>query len=350
MKNMLPSGSFLPAGLLDVDGDVMSLMKGFNHTYGNFGIKSGIVTKVHEKTDETNITKACPEYDVAVFEQNQDGGQNTITYPNCIAGDLMGAIADFVEFRYRAQNKADGKGTERVARQQNGAIVMIMCLTGASDKAVIMGGLNHPKRESKLTKDAGHTLLGEFNGLSLEIDKDGAFKIGFKGATDNEGKPAKADVGGSYLKIEKDGSLELGDAKGESLRLDKTAQTVSMKSAKAMSLDTGDALKMKSAKATDMQMKDWMVKATGSATMTVKSLDIKSDAAIKIQGKTLDVKADSMMMFKSQMITLDGLVNLGGPGGTPALTIQTNFLGIGNLGLPVMSNAIGPFSAKVFIF
>lgn len=349
MKNMLPSGSVLPAGLLDVDGDAMDMMRGFNHTYSNYGIKSGIIISAYEVDDEKNITKAMPEYDVAVFEQQADGAQNTIVYKNCISGDMLGAIADFMEFRYRSQTKADSKGAERVARQQDGSIVMLMCLNGSSDKAVIMGGLNHPKRPSKLTKDAGHTLLGEFNGLSLSIDKDGALTIGFKGATENDGKPKQASVGGTAMKIEKDGTIELTDGKTESLRLDKTKNTVDLKSAKAMSLKTDDQMNLESAKTTDMKMKDWMLKATGSATLKVKSLDLKSDAAIMMQGKSLDIKADTMIMVKGLQITLDGMTFLGGPGGSPALTLQTNFLGVGNLGLPVISNAIGPFSAKVFI-
>jgi hypothetical protein len=327
----------------------MDTMQAFNHTYANYGLKSGIVLTSYETTDDQNITKATVEYDVAVFEQADDGGQNSIVYKNCVAADLFGGIGDFFEFRRREQMKVDGSNNERVAAKQDGAIVLLLCLTGSSDKAIIVGALPHPARTTGLTEDAGVTLLGEFNGISFTIDKTGALKIGFKGSTGNDGTPDDSSVGGTYMQIEKDGSTEISDGKGETLRLDKTKGTADLKSTKAMSFTTGDALNTTSTAATSMTMADWMVKASGSATLSVKSLDLKSDAAININGSSVTVKADGMVMVQGSKITLDGLTYVGGAGGSPALTLSTNFLGIGNMGAPVISTAIGPFSSKVFI-
>jgi len=347
--NKLPSGSFLPTGLLDQNDDARSMMVGFNHQYGNFGIKAGIIIKSYDKDSDQNITKAVIEYDVAVFEQNGDGAQNTIVYKNCVAADMFGAIADFMEFRYRTQKDVKKKDNDRVAKQQDGAMVMIMCLNGVGDKGVIVGGLPHPSRETKLDKTAEHAMLGEFNGVSFGIDKNGALTIGFKGATAHDGKAKDAKVGGSFMKIEKDGSLEIGDAKGESLRLDKTKQTVNLKSEKAMSLTTNDKLNTTSKDATNQTMKDWMVKASGSANLSVKSLDIKSEAAVNMNGSSFAIKSDGIFKVTAPTIVLDGLTYLGSQGGSPALTATTMFLGIGNVGAPVLSTAIGPFSSKVFI-
>jgi hypothetical protein len=347
--NELPSGSFLPAGLLSLEPESAGMMAGFNHAYGNFGLKAGIVIAVHEKDDEKNITKAMPEYDVAVFEQNADGAQNTIVYKNCVCADLFGAVADFLEFRYREQKKVEKKDNERVAKEQDGSMVMIMCLNGVADKAVIVGGMPHPKRESKLTKELGHTLLGEFNGITLAIDKDGALKIGFKRATDHTGKAVDEKPGGSYMKIEKDGSLEMSSAKGETLRLDKTKQTAELKSTKDLSIMTGAKFSLTATDAANMEMKDWMVKASGSATLTVKGLDLKSEAAVNMQGSAFEIKSDGVFKVQGSTIVLDGMTYCGGQGGGPALTLTTQFMGVGNLGAPVLSTAIGPFSSKVFI-
>jgi len=52
---------------------------------------------------------------------------------------------------------------------------------------------------------------------------------------------------------------------------------------------------------------------------------------------------------KGTSVTIDGtMINLG-KGGTPAVTMTTQFLGTGNLGIPVISVAVGPFSSSVFI-
>ncbi|NJO48225.1 MAG: hypothetical protein HC840_00755 [Leptolyngbyaceae cyanobacterium RM2_2_4] len=59
-----------------------------------------------------------------------------------------------------------------------------------------------------------------------------------------------------------------------------------------------------------------------------------------IKGSEFKVEAESMAKIKATQITLDGLVNLGGDGGQPVLILTSIIYGIGNLGVPIVSQAI----------
>src|SRR5690606_34649036 len=191
-----------------------------------------------------NINKIVPEYDVIVIEQRGDSGPTPITYKNCVVMDLFGGIADFFEYRLRKQDKVEKKEKDgdKIARFQDGAMVLLMCLNGFNENAIIIGGAKHPKRKTLLTKDAGHALAAEFNGLGVGIDKDGAFTISFQGATDNSGKAKDSKVGGSFIKIKKDGSIEVSDGKKERVSFDKTNESTELQSGKDMRVDSGKKL------------------------------------------------------------------------------------------------------------
>lgn len=352
MTNILPSGSILPAGLFSQDSDHFS---GHDHNYKNFPIKAGIVINVYGPEDKKNLSKSVPEYDVAVIEQNENASQNVITYQNCPAAELFGGVSDFLEFRYRHQTKADKKGKEKHFELQNGAQVLIACLNGSSEKAVIIGALKHPKRKSSLSKDAGHSMSGEFNGLGVNIDKNGAFKITFKGATDTDGKQLDSKVGGSYLSIEKDGSLSFGDGNKESIRLDKTKKTITINSEKEIAVNTDDNLNLISKKETNQSMSNWAVKATGSISISGEKFDISSKGAFNIKSGSMMIDSEGDVKIKGQQLEIKGStiligekVKLGGEAAQPAVVQTTMFLGPSPMG-PVISSAIGPFSTFVYI-
>src|SRR5690606_34449793 len=119
MKNRLPSGSFLPSGLLQMDDE---RLVGFNSTFNNVSLKMGLVKEVYETDDKSNINKIVPEYDVIVTEQRGDAGPTPITYKNCVVMDLFGGIADFFEYRLRKQDKVEKKERDgdKIARFQDG--------------------------------------------------------------------------------------------------------------------------------------------------------------------------------------------------------------------------------------
>lgn len=93
-----------------------------------------------------------------------------------------------------------------------------------------------------------------------------------------------------------------------------------------------------------------IVKASGSATFNSSSaFSVTTEASLSLKASSVTMDSSGLVNMKGSQITLEGMVYLGAAGGTPALTLQTQMIGIGNLGAPVVSTPIGPFATKVFL-
>ena len=337
----------LPSTLLGIQGEEES--GSFSHSFANYGLKCGVVTKVHEIEDKTNLCKVVPEYDVVVVEQDQNRGVTSTAYKNCMVKDLLGGVADFFEMKLRTPTKDDFK-SKLNAREQNGSVVLILCLDGLSDKAIIIASLCHPARKTTLTKENGQHAEGEINGLNVQINKDGELTVTFKSASDNDGKYKDDKAGGTFFKIEKDGSFELSDNKEDKIRIDKTKQTIDVLATKDINITTKENIKLTATKNAELSLKDLLLNASGKATISIKEdVSFECSANVKAKATMFDIQADSMIKFKTKTIQIDGQQIMLGQGGSPALTMSTMYLGTGNLGMPVISSASGPFSSKVFI-
>lgn len=348
----LRSGTVLPHGLVGSSSAQKS--QAFNKTYQNYPIRAGIVVKRYEISDKGNVSKLACEYDVLVIEQDANNGSTPILYKNCLSADGLGAIADFFEKKFRKQKKSDKKTKGMDYAGQDGAIVLLMCLDGSGEKGIILGGMKHPDRKSKLVgKD--EIMAAEYNGVAITINENGSCNLTFKGATENDGTPKDATQGNTTVDIEKDGSVQVKN-KGVTQRMEKEgkysvtsqdSQTFTAK--KEVSVLTEDKYILKAKLDATMEMQNLVIKAAGSATMTMQSLDIQSEGEANLKAQMINAEANSLVQVKGSQIILDGFVNVGSAGGSPALILQTQFLGVGNLGIPVISMAIGPFSSKVTI-
>jgi hypothetical protein len=207
MDNYLDSGGVLPSGLLS-GNDFIEKMAGFNKTYKNYALRAGVVNTIYAYNDPQNFTKLSTEYDVSVFEQNEDRGSTIITYKNCIASDGLGSIADFFEKNFRVKTTNDNPNGGLNTTYQNGAIVILLCLDAVSEKAVIIGGLNHPDRPTTLI-DTQPRLQGEYNGVNVAVNPDGSTALTFKGATDSEGNAIDSSQGNTVVQIATDGSFSV---------------------------------------------------------------------------------------------------------------------------------------------
>jgi hypothetical protein len=352
MSNRFVTGAILPSGLFSED--VQSSVAGFNRKYKNHGLKAGIVVKSHPINSKTNTNKIAPEYDVLVIENDQGQAANAVNYRNCISAEGLGSIADYFEKTIRVQKSFKGKTKGQEFRGQDGAIVLLLCLDGLSEKAIIIGALRHPDRKNGLKGDKKQ-LITEFNGIKLQVEDDGSAKMTFRGATGNDGQPLDKKQGDTTLDIEKDGSVQIKN-KGVTHRLQKdgnvslTAEdSIAITNKKDFKIETNEGAVKVSASKGDLngEMKKLILKASGSATMSFGTLELNSEGEAKLKAQMLNVEASSMAKIKASTITLDGMVALGGAGGTPALTMNTQFIGVGNLGAPVISQAVGPFSTKV---
>lgn len=349
--NKLPNGTVLPAGLLSVD--TQSIAAGFNKTYANHSLKAGFITKTYSIDNDENVSKLSTEYDVVVIEQDENRGMTPITYKRCLSVDSLGSIADYFEVK-RRETKKRKNNNKRDFNEQNGAIVLLLCLNGNADSAVILGGLTHPDRGTKI-KGEGQQLFGAFNGIEVQVLPDGSCKLSFNGATDNDGKPTDSSQGVTTLDIEKDGSFQVKN-KGVTQRMQKDGE-YSVKAEKNGSIDAKESVNVKagadinteSAGNTSQKMAEWLVNASGSASLECASFKLQSQGDAMIKASQINAEASSLVKLKGSQVILDGLVFVGGSGGTPAVTLSTKGIGPGNLGAPVMVTLIGPFATRTFI-
>lgn len=348
--NKLDNGAVLPQGLLSAEAHDM--MAGFNKSYKSYALRIGVVTASYPASNEKNRSKLTTEYDVLVVEQHEDKGATTIQYRNCMSAEGLGSIADFFEMALRPKKKKTTKGDSINLKGQDGAIVLMLCLDGMSDKAIIIGHMTHPDRKTKL-KDEGPYLEGEYNGMNIKILTDGSCTITFRGATDSQGKPLDDSQGPTVINIEKDGSYQVKH-KTITQRLDKNGKAsltadddISNTTKKNFNVTATESINLKATKDLNGDVAKWAMKASGSATFEVQKMSLQAQSEITFQGSQFQVEAQAMAKIKSTSITLDGLVNLGGDGGQPVLLLSTMFMGVGNLGAPVISNAISGFAVKV---
>lgn len=350
MSNMLDNGSVLPFGLLSQD--TYSMADAFKKTHQNYALRVGIVINSYGKSDPSNMSKQNPEYDVMTFEQNEDQGSTTITYKNCVAASAFGSIADFFEATVRKMKAKTTKGSTPDPAGQNGSMVLLLCLNGLSDRAVIIGALGHPDRKTTLVDDSPR-LEGEYNGINIKVETDGSTTLTFKGATDNDGKLIDSKQTPTILKIEKDGSFQ---ASHQTIthRLDKNGKAsltadddISLLTKKNVNVTTTESINLTATKDFTLASVQLLAKASGSAMLECQKLTIKAESEISVKGSQFKVEAESMAMIKASTITLDGNVALGGAGGQPVLIMSTMMLGVGNLGIPLISQAISGFATKV---
>lgn len=339
--------SILPSSLLSPEES--EELDAFNHDFKNFPIRAGVILNTYEKDSPDNDVKLTVEYDVITVEHDADGATTYVIYKKCIATDSLGSIADFFEFRRRnPANQEFKKNLEPL--KTNGSFVLLFCLNGDSERGIILGALPHPKRLTTLTKEAGHHMEGEFNGVNIQINKDGEFALTFKSPSDNDGKYLDEKAGGSYVKIEKDGTLELFDGTSGKIRIDKTNETITVEAAKDVSITTQENVKITATKNAELKMKDLLIEASGKAIVNVaQNLAIDCRANFKVKGKLIDIQAESLMKLKSNNINIEGQRIQLGIGAMPAIVMSTMYVGVGNLGSPVISTAMGPFSSSVMI-
>lgn len=303
MSNELPNGTVLPSGLLSCNA--YSMADAYRKTFENYTLKAGIVVKSYDVSDNANITKKATEYDVMAFEQDGNKSSTVITYKNCIAMTSFGNVADFFEANLRKLNHKTSKGTVPSPSGQDGAIVLLLCLNGLSDKGIIVGSLPHPDRKTQLTDTNPH-LEGEYNGVHVTVNEDGSTSLSFKGATDNQGNSI-ANPGTTEIKIEKDGSYQV-DHSTVTFRMDKSG-TASLTAKKDVDVTAQGNINFQIQGNANINVQG-NISATSGGNTSVKSggkVDVTSsgDTTITSGGKT-SVTASGITSVTAPQITLNG--------------------------------------------
>jgi len=341
-----------PSGLLSLINT--SKTSAFSKNLSNNSLRLGVVVKVHDTDSETNLSKVLPEYDVITTEQNGTMGQSFVTYTNCISADTLGGMADFFEFKRRAYEKEDFKQTFDI-NKHDGSMVLLLCLDGYTDKAIIISAITNTNRKTTLTTENELHLEGEYNGLNWKIDKEGSLTVTFRSKTDSQGVPQDEQSGGTFVKMDKEGSIELNtnlkEKDATSVKLDKTKKDINIIAGQNIS---------------NVAQKNLSLLAEGDLSGSAKgSLSFVTEGAAKISAKSglsldgssqVDIKGDTTKITGGNMVQIEGgklMINTPkvfvGQGGQPAIIATTKFIGYTAKGESVLCNALGPYSKSVFI-
>ncbi len=186
-----------------------------NGALSNTLLRVGQVQEILFPEDEGNVSKQFIEYSVLV-QHRANGTAVTKMYHHCLAIDQLAAVADFDYTTFRADNVATKEDGSQF-RPGNGAHVVLLCLNGESNNALILGGLRHSEAPKDKKVDGHHRHL-RFNGVDLVISKDGELTLTYLGAQKADGTKAEGveDVAlGTFVKISKDGNVHVSDKEGK---------------------------------------------------------------------------------------------------------------------------------------
>lgn len=151
------------------------------------------------------------KYTVEVAYKDGTSPYSSTLYHNCIVSSLFGGFADRFTYTLRSdtnQNKNNNNSNVGV-----GSKVLLLCVNGNTNNAVILGGLPDIKAgDIKESKEQGHNLFFEFNGCQFTVNNDGEVQLQFRGATKVDGKltdTAVPGAEGTFVKVTKDGNLQI---------------------------------------------------------------------------------------------------------------------------------------------
>lgn len=202
MPNILEDGTIIPSYL-----GTSERGSGQNSTamLSDHVLRLGEVKKLIYPSDSQSYGKKTVEYEVEVQYRQGNGSSVSTIWRGATLSTLFGGVAD----RFHATLRADTTNNEAFG---TGSKVLLLCLAGDQQKAIILGGVEDPRRNVTERKETGHNLYFEFNGVVFTINKDGEPQLFFRGATKNNGTlkdGVEADDAGSTLRVDKQGSIIL---------------------------------------------------------------------------------------------------------------------------------------------
>jgi hypothetical protein len=267
------------------------------------------------------------EYDEKIdeyvyFVELKKGAQFTVGRARQIYD--VGDVYNFTEYRLRTNHATNDKrhqvrlgGFSKVV----GELVVVAAIDGSYYNLVILGSLkNHARNTAEERKSEDMFSYSIYNGIETEINKDGEYKLTFKGKPINEDKLLKhedgaeieppeydEEIGGSSFKMEKDGSISFSDAHKEILqifKIDKTANEFSFASKETKFKISGkDDL-------VSFTSKDYKIEAKDSFKVETKDVELKGSGSIKINSQKVAIGSSGVELLDQIVSLVDALANL----------------------------------------
>jgi hypothetical protein len=354
MSRYTPDGGVIPRGVS------LSTKRDDEHTT-LFGLFRGIVVRTIFPDDPKNTNGSRMEYVIKVRGQE---------YPNAVSIKDIGGIYNYEETILKSVEKSfDGKiSTGNYDENVDGNVVYVMFLEGHGNIPIIIGSAEHSRKSKyKPTKKAdGRTTYKEFNGVEVSIDKDSNYQVKQVGRKDPEGKILNDAAKDALLKLFGNGDFEINNfgttADDLRVKMTKASKKIEIYAQKNKIIMDADGIVVKDKFNNSITLKDGkvIVDVQGDATFTTTGkadFTVGGDANLTVTGKTTIASTGEVSITSPANATFSGdggtkvgsagsvtdvngsLVNLAG-GGVPVAKVGSTCIGVGNLGIPVISNIV----------
>lgn len=189
---------------------------------GNFALRSGIVTGRYDAGQQGNVNGRVPEYTVTTVERMPNGSINLLTHYGCIVASMFGLPQNYMISTLTPD-------ATPLDEAEEGSVVLILSLNGTTSHGnnIIIGTLPHPQG-SVFDAERGDFTEFQFNGINLQIDKDGQLIVEQKTPLDFKGEPTEegAEIAGTKITVDKVGGIKLEDNEGQSIEMSRANKTI----------------------------------------------------------------------------------------------------------------------------
>lgn len=307
----LPDGTVLPH-YFSVES--ASDHEGPTNSFADTTLHLGEVVAVFPAGAKGNRFPDETEY-IVMVEHREGSGAVVNTPYRCILATSFGGMGDSLRYSLRSAT----------SEQKNGAIVdgsyvLIGCINGDPNAAVILAGIRHPKAPQDTTENERY-LDFNFNGVNLSINDEGELLVRANGATLANGKPDEntrdENQKGTFVKFSKDGSFEVSDGQN-SISTNPESKSLQIKT-------TGNC--------TTKTDEGWDVNATENSVLACsKDLFVRGARNLRLDGSTITLGSESA---NENLVLGQKLVEALGAF-TDIWINNAATLSIGNLGAPTI--------------
>lgn len=208
--------------------------------FSNIELRLGEVQNIIYPNDPKSISKSIVEYNVFV-QHRANGTAATRMYQNCILINPIASLADKAFWTLRTSDSATKQGANGLGL---GSKVLILCVNGETNNAIIVGGVRDQKDTDDLNAKAlGHHLEFIFNGIKFFINNDGELNVNYGGKTSADGKTNVSDSSrNTNLSFLKDGTFNVktDDGNGsteQSIEINHTNKSINLKAKEHWNVD-----------------------------------------------------------------------------------------------------------------
>jgi len=298
----------------------------------------------------------------------------------------FGGLYNYEEFNLRGFDPGSSNVSYGNLKCVAGDTVLVACINGQILEGVIIGALSHLGRKEILPADGSISYIKEFNGIQEVINSSGEYRVTFKGIPTNisalNSPPSENslypepeynyEIGSSFYQFDKNGSYFLTDNSTtgpQYLMLDKEQNKIFIGSGKTLlTIDKVEESYTIDNKLTtfnseeefNVNTKKTAFKSSEEWSLETKKTLVKSSELIDAEAKDIKTKGnwsqEGDMAIKGNIsqkgdteiqgkLTTSGETLLAG-GKYPLIYEITRIQGTGNLGSPVISQAIVKLTKK----